>query len=41
MGNRVGKAAVPFSLMDAAGNVSQLTDFSSFWLLLVFHRHLG
>lgn len=40
-GNRVGQAAVPFELPDAAGHVHRLEDYQGLWLLLVFHRHLG
>jgi hypothetical protein len=35
------RAAVPFALPDAKGRVHQLTDYAGFWLLMVFHRHLG
>jgi peroxiredoxin len=38
---RVNQAAVPFQLQDAVGQLHQLSDYSGFWLLMVFHRHLG
>jgi hypothetical protein len=36
-----GKPAVPFALPDSQGKMHHLTDYTGFWLLLVFHRHLG
>ena len=41
MQNRVGKPAVPFDLDDMQGQPHRLEDYRGYWLLLVFHRHLG
>ncbi len=38
---RVNQPAVPFQLQDAAGQLHRLSDYTGFWLLMVFHRHLG
>jgi peroxiredoxin len=39
--NLVNQPAVPFQLHDAYGKTHRLADYAGFWLLLVFHRHLG
>jgi peroxiredoxin len=39
--NLVDQPTVPFQLQDAFGRLHQLSDYTGFWLLLVFHRHLG
>jgi peroxiredoxin len=41
MKNKVGTQAVPFIIKDTAGNIKKLKDYNGFWLLMVFHRHLG
>lgn len=39
--NLLNRPAVPFQLPDATGGIHRLTDYAGYWLLLVFHRHLG
>jgi len=39
--NLINQPAVPFTLQDATGKMHRLSDYSGFWLLMVFHRHLG
>jgi peroxiredoxin len=40
-GQREGRPAIPFALLDAEGRTHRLSDYRGHWLLLVFHRHLG
>jgi peroxiredoxin len=41
MTNLTGKPAIPFDLLDSEGKHYSLEDYKGFWLLMVFHRHLG
>lgn len=36
-----GSPAIPFKLKDTQGNEHSLGEFIGYWLLMVFHRHLG
>ena len=41
MRNLIGQPAIPFELLDADGVSHRIEDYRGFWLLMVFHRHLG
>ncbi len=40
-GNRTGEKALAFTLKGEDGGEIRLADFTSNWLLMVFHRHLA
>ena len=37
----VGSPAVDFALEDTARTIHRLEHYRGYWLLMVFHRHLG